>query len=49
MYYIFKKKEADAGKGGCGRGVRGTKTMSIDITKVLWKKKTKGFAKRTTG
>ena len=30
MYYIFKKKEADAGKGGCGRGVRGTKTMSME-------------------
>ena len=30
MYYIFKKKEADAGKGGCGRGARGTKTMSME-------------------
>ena len=30
MYYIFKKKEADAGKGGCGLCVRGTKTMSME-------------------
>ena len=30
MYYIFKKKEAAAGKGDRLRGVRGTKTMSME-------------------
>ena len=30
MYYIFKKRQADVGRGGRLRGVRGTKTMSME-------------------
>ena len=30
MYYIFNKKEAAGVKGGCGGGLWGTKTMSME-------------------